>query len=201
MFSHTSGLYPLDASNDHTFSPLLLRPPAVTIKMNSDITKYGEQNCLLPLFIENHRPSYKVADVSIKDTEGLVFPPHFPNCSALYPWFLFYTWCFGSFLSAHSLALGKLKRNVNLKKMHNVRVANCFIGGKIRTAARETAPQIALRNCSKEAAGKDKIYLDFGYERVHAIKLIFFQEVSASRMKLSTSHEEQLSPWRILVVF
>ena len=92
--------------------------------MNSDITKYGEQNCLLPLFIENHWPSYKVADVSIKDTEGLVFPPHFPNCSALYPWFLFYTWCFGSFLSAHSLGLGTLKRNVNLKKMHNVRVEN-----------------------------------------------------------------------------
>ena len=201
MFSHTSGLYPLDTSNDHTFSPLPSRTPAVTIKMNSDITKYGEQNCLLTLFTENHWSPYMVADVSIKDTERLVFLPHFPNCSALYPWFLFHTWCSGSFLSAHSLALGKLKRNVTWKKMHNRRLANCFIGGKIRTAARETAPQVALRNCSEEAARKDRIYLDFGYERVHAIKLIFFQELSASWMKLSTSHEEQLSTWRILVVF
>ena len=89
----------------------------------------------------------------------------------------------------------KAEEKCQLKKMHNVRVVNfCFIGGKIRTAAWETAPQVALRNCSKEAAGKDRIYLDFGYERVHEIKLIFFQKVSASRMKLSTSHEEHLSP-------
>ena len=130
MFSHTSGLSPLDTTNDHTFSPLPPRPPAVTIKMNSDITKYGEQNCLLTLFIENHWSSYMVADVSIKDTEGLVFLPHFPNCSALYPWFLFYTWCSGSFLSAHSLALGKLKRNVNLKKNAQCESCELFYWGQ-----------------------------------------------------------------------
>ena len=32
-----------------------------------------------------------------------------------------------------------------------------FTGGKMRTAARSTAPQIALRNCSIEAAGKVSI--------------------------------------------
>ena len=36
-----------------------------------------------------------------------------------------------------------------------------FIWGKMRTAAWGTAPQIALRNCSTEAAGKLSIY-DFG---------------------------------------
>ena len=29
-----------------------------------------------------------------------------------------------------------------------------FIWGKMRTAAQETTPQIALRNCSKEVGGK-----------------------------------------------
>ena len=40
--------------------------------------------------------------------------------------------------------------------MHNMRVASCFTWGKMRTAARETAPQIALRDCSKEAVGEDE---------------------------------------------
>ena len=35
-----------------------------------------------------------------------------------------------------------------------------FIWGKMRTAARETAPQIALRNCSKEMGeGEVRIYM------------------------------------------
>ena len=43
--------------------------------------------------------------------------------------------------------------------MHNMRVASCFIWGKMRTTARETASQIALRNCSKEAEGEVSIYV------------------------------------------
>ena len=39
-----------------------------------------------------------------------------------------------------------------------MRVAS-FIWGKNRTAAQERAPQIALRNCSKEVEGKDRIYV------------------------------------------
>ena len=42
--------------------------------------------------------------------------------------------------------------------MHNVRVACCFIGVKMKTSAKEKAPQIALRNFSKEAGGKVSIY-------------------------------------------
>ena len=34
-----------------------------------------------------------------------------------------------------------------------------FIWGKMRTAAQETAPPIALRDCSKEVEGKDSIYV------------------------------------------
>jgi len=48
-----------------------------------------------------------------------------------------------------------------------------FIWGKMRTAAKETAPQIALRNCSKEARGQDSIYVIL-VKGVHVIKCIFF---------------------------
>ena len=38
---------------------------------------------------------------------------------------------------------------------HDVIVAKLhFIWGKMRTAAQETAPQITLRDCSKEAVGE-----------------------------------------------
>ena len=39
-----------------------------------------------------------------------------------------------------------------------MRVAS-FIWGKNRTAAQERAPQIALRNCSKEVGGKGSVYV------------------------------------------
>ena len=45
--------------------------------------------------------------------------------------------------------------SITTTKMHNVRVASYVLfGGKRRTAAWETAPQIALRNCSKEEGGR-----------------------------------------------
>ena len=43
---------------------------------------------------------------------------------------------------------------VNLEKMYNESSKLRFIGGKMRTAAYDTKPQIALRNCSKEAVGE-----------------------------------------------
>ena len=42
------------------------------------------------------------------------------------------------------------------EKMHNVRVACCFIGVKMKTSAKEKAPQIALRNFSKDIMGEDQ---------------------------------------------
>ena len=54
----------------------------------------------------------------------------------------------------------------------------------MRTEAQDTAPQIALTNCSKEGEGQ---YLcDFGGERVHAIEHV---SRSASLMKPFASHE------------
>ena len=44
------------------------------------------------------------------------------------------------------------------KKMHNVRLES-FIWDKMKTAAQETAPQIALRDCSKEAAAAKLLHL------------------------------------------
>ena len=46
---------------------------------------------------------------------------------------------------------------------------------KMKTIAQETAPQRALRNCSKETgAGEGQDRHDFGEEGVRAIKNIFF---------------------------
>ena len=47
------------------------------------------------------------------------------------------------------------------KKMHNVRtVSLSFIGDEVKTTAQETAPQIALKNCCKEAVGEGQ-YIRF----------------------------------------
>lgn len=74
MFSHTSGFYPLDAS---TFSlPHPSAPPAVTIKMNSDITKHS-LGVKIASYIENHGCIHMIADV--KDTAGLVSLPLLSN--------------------------------------------------------------------------------------------------------------------------
>ena len=60
-----------------------------------------------------------------------------------------------------------------------------FIWSKIRTEAQETAPHIALRNCSKEAEmGKGQYTCDFGEGGIRAVKHICFQKVSASLVKL-----------------
>ena len=52
-----------------------------------------------------------------------------------------------------------------------------FIGGKVRTAAQETAPQIALKNCSKEAGGKGE-YVIFGEEGGYMQSSTYFPEDS-----------------------
>ena len=49
----------------------------------------------------------------------------------------------------------------------------------MRTAAWETAPRVALRNCSK----RQFIY-DFGEGGICAVKHIFFQKIPTSLMKL-----------------
>ena len=56
----------------------------------------------------------------------------------------------------------------------------------MRTAARETAPQIALRNCSKEAGeGEVRIYMILVKGKYMQSNIIFFFQ------KVSASHKEQ----------
>ena len=52
------------------------------------------------------------------------------------------------------------------------------------TAVLEVAPQIALRNCSKEAVRKRHYVCDSHEGGVHTVKHIFFQKVPASLMKI-----------------
>ena len=68
-----------------------------------------------------------------------------------------------------------------------------FTWGKMRSAVWETAPQIALRDCSKEAVGEGQ-YMDFGEGEVHITKHLFHTRSSAG-------HEELMSAWRDLVLF
>ena len=70
------------------------------------------------------------------------------------------------------MRVSTLKTNKETK--HNLRV-----WGKMRTIAQETAPQIALRNCSKEAVGEGQYICDFSEGGVHKIKHIILQ-ISAS---------------------
>ena len=69
-----------------------------------------------------------------------------------------------------------------------------FIWGKMRTAARETASQIALRNCSKEAGGKVSIHVILVKGEYMRSSTYFLQKVSASLVQITASHEEQTSP-------
>ena len=57
--------------------------------------------------------------------------------------------------------LGLIEKNQMIKIMHNVRVVNCFVWGKMSTMAWKTAFQIAVRNCFEEAEGKISVTCDF----------------------------------------
>jgi len=46
----------------------------------------------------------------------------------------------------------------------------------MKTAAWETTPWVAMRNCSKEVGGEGQYIQDFGGGGIHAIKHIFFQK-------------------------
>ena len=73
------------------------------------------------------------------------------------------------------------QRLVNLKKKKKKKAhESCklsFIWGKMRAAARDTAPQIAEKLLQK-GREKDKYIRDFDEGGIHATKDIFFQKVS-----------------------
>ena len=84
---------------------------------------------------------------------------------------------------------GSIVRVVSTKK--DAQCESCelsFIWGKMRTATRETAPQIILRNCSKEVVGEDQEsrYKILVKAKFSAIKRLFYKRFCAS-------HEELLS--------
>ena len=64
----------------------------------------------------------------------------------------------------------------------------------MRTAAQDTAFQIALRNCSKEAGGKVSIYVILVKGEYKQSSTYFSQKVSASLVQVTASHKEQTSP-------
>ena len=74
-----------------------------------------------------------------------------------------------------------------------------FIWGKIKSADWETAPQIALRNCSKEAGGWS-VYMRFWWRGDTCSQAHIFPGFCYS-CEAFASHEKQMSPWRILVLF
>ena len=86
-------------------------------------------------------------------------PAPFPNkiscfCQHVSPWTIHFLVLDKSPLSGPGRGPSAfLRHTCLLKKMQNMRIACCFIWGKMRTAAWETAPQMALRDCSKEIVG------------------------------------------------
>ena len=82
-----------------------------------------------------------------------------------------------------------------------VKVVLGFIGGRVRAIARETAFQIALRNCSKEVGGRPSIYVISVKGKYMKSSIYFLQKFSASLLKAAAIHEEHMSPWWIFVLF
>ena len=80
---------------------------------------------------------------------------------------------------------------MNLLTLKNAQRESCefnFIWGKMRTAAQETAPQMALRNRSKEAGGEGQ-HVTFGEEGEYMQSSTYFPDFYSSHEALA-SHEE-----------
>ena len=72
----------------------------------------------------------------------------------------------------------------------DVQLESCelsFICGKMRTAAREAASQIALRDCSKAASGGKSIYKVLVKGEFNTMKHSFYK-------RFFVSHEDLMSP-------
>ena len=69
----------------------------------------------------------------------------------------------------------------------------------MRTVAQETAPQIALRNCSREAAAKGQYICDFGEAHIFADILHILLLVTRSRHHhegfYCCSRHEEIQEW------
>ena len=63
----------------------------------------------------------------------------------------------------------------------------------MRTAAQETAPQIAPRDCSKDIAGEGQYRRFWGKGEFTAIKDLFYKRLSASHKELMSSRRDLVS--------
>ena len=73
----------------------------------------------------------------------------------------------------------RLKNIAQCEKLHNLRDVCCFIWGKMRTAAQETAPQIVLRSCSQEVGEGRSIYNIFVKGEFSATSCLLYRRFSA----------------------
>ena len=80
----------------------------------------------------------------------------------------------------------------DFKKMHSVSCELNFIWGNMKTTAWETAPPIALRNCSKEVGGKVSVYvIVLNGEYIQSALFFFFVENFRWYHKASGNHENE----------
>ena len=89
-----------------------------------------------------------------------------------------------------------MRAHANCRLKRNAQHESCelsFIWGKMRTTARETETQIALRNCSKEVGGRS------------VLSVILVKGVCSVKhtcgQRLGAGHEKQVPPLMILVLF
>ena len=68
-----------------------------------------------------------------------------------------------------------------------------FIWGNMKTAARETEAQVALRNCFREVGERDSVYVILVKGGVQACRHIFFVESFCWSHEASATHEKQSS--------
>ena len=89
---------------------------------------------------------------------------------------------------------------VNLKKCTVSELQVKFYLGQNEDCSPGDSTSNSSERLLQRGRGERQYICDFGKGGIHAIRHRFFQKVSAHLVKLSASHEEQLLPWRILVL-
>ena len=96
-------------------------------------------------------------------------------------------------LNVYSVHLKRIQCCTSIISLLTKKDAQCescelsFIWGKMRTAAQEAAPQIALRDCSKGAVGGRSTYKILVKGEFDTIKHSFYKRFSASHEDLMSS--------------
>ena len=132
------------------------------------------------------------------EDQGLVLSaisvPFDSNWFMLRPWAMsfFEKLCpapFAPVITLHSVDFCLLKKDTQCESCQL-----SFTWGKMRTAAWETLPQIALRGPLWRGSGGRSVYMILVKGELSAVKHLTFKRFSASQ-------EELMSPWKNLVLF